>query len=134
MHISYTALSSTIGRFKTSQYRPISARISWKESKKNVTGYSVRVEGPDSTQVIPRRNTSVEISNLRPSTLYFFKVSAVTVAGTTPQRPYYWKSFFDKDTAQCDVLSKDDTTYGHNILAKMKDKGIIISTHVYTPI
>ena len=32
-----------------------------------------------------------------------------------------------------DVLRKDDTTYGH-ILAKMKDKGIIISMHVYTPI
>ena len=51
-----------------------------------ITGYSVRVEGPDSTQVIKRRNTSIEIRCLRPSTLYFFKVSAVTVAGTTPQR------------------------------------------------
>ena len=49
MHI-HTALSSTIGRFKTSQYHPTSARISWKESERTVSGYSVQVEGPDSTQ------------------------------------------------------------------------------------
>ena len=83
----HAALSNTVGRFKTSQYRPTSARISWKESEKIVTGYTVQVEGPDSTQVIPNIiNTYIEISDLRPTTLYFFKVSAVTVAGTTPQR------------------------------------------------
>ena len=83
----HTALFSTIGRFKTSPYHPTSAQISWKGDEKVVTGYSVQVEGPDSTQVIPRRiNTYVDILKLRPSTQYFFSVSAVTVAGTTPQR------------------------------------------------
>ena len=89
-----TALSNIIGRFKTSQYQyhPTLAQISWeavKEDDKTVSGYTVWVEGPDSTQVIPRSNkiTFVEISNLRPSTQYTFKVSAeITVAGTPPQR------------------------------------------------
>ena len=88
---SHTALSNTIGVFKTSQYHPISAQISWKAAKeddKTVTGYTARVEGPDSTQVIPISDdiTSVEILDLRPSTQYTFKVSAVTVAGTKPRR------------------------------------------------
>ena len=83
----HTALFNTIGRFKTSQYHPTSVWLSWKEDEKTVTGYSVQVEGPDSTQVIPRRiNPYVEISNLRPSTQYYYKISAMTVAGTTPQR------------------------------------------------
>jgi hypothetical protein len=56
--------------------------------KLSLHGYRARVEGPDSTQVIPRSYhiTSVEISDLKPSTQYTFKVSAVTVAGTTPRR------------------------------------------------
>ena len=87
MHI-HTALSNITGSFKTSQYHPTSARISWKsvQDVKTVTSYTVQVEGPDSTQEIPitcKYITSVEISDLRPSTQYMFKVSAVTVAGTT---------------------------------------------------
>ena len=86
---THTALSNIIGSFKTSQYHPTSARISWdavKKDDKTVTGYTVEVEGPDSTQEIPitcKYITSVEISDLSPSTLHTFKVSAVTVAGTT---------------------------------------------------
>ena len=61
--------------------------ISWDATKEEtVTGYTVQVEGPDSTQEIPvtcKYITSVEIADLRPSTQYTFKVSAVTVAGTT---------------------------------------------------
>ena len=55
---------------------------------KPVTGYRVQVEGPDSTQVIPRSDkiTSLEILDLRPSTQYTFKISAVTVEGTKVQR------------------------------------------------
>ena len=83
----HTALFNTIGRFKTSQYHPTSVRLSWKEDEKTGTGYSVQVKGPDSTQVIQRRiKPYVEISNLTPSTQYYYKVSAVTVSGTTPQR------------------------------------------------
>jgi hypothetical protein len=68
-----------------------SVRISWKsiqEDGKTVTGYRVQVEGPDSTQVVPISDnvTFVKISDLRPSTQYTFKVSAMTVAGTTPSR------------------------------------------------
>jgi hypothetical protein len=85
---THTDLSNTIGRFKTSQYHPTSARISWKKGEKTITGYRVRVEGPDSTQVFPISDcgTSICISDLRSSTQYTYKVSAVTVAGTTPQR------------------------------------------------
>ena len=88
---SHTALSNTIGSFKTSQYHPTSAQISWetvKEDDKTITGYTARVEGPDSTQVIPISDdiTSVEISDLKPSNQYTFEVSALTVADTKPQR------------------------------------------------
>ena len=88
---SHTALSNTIGSLKTSQYHPTSARISWealKEDDKTVSGYTLRVEGPDSTHMISISDatTSVEISDLRPSTQYTFKVSAVTVADTKPRR------------------------------------------------
>ena len=96
---SHTALSNTIGSLKTSQYHPASAQISWEAVKaddKTVTGYTARVEGPDSTQLIPISDdiTSVKISNLRPSTQYTFKVSAVTVADNKSRRgetsmPYY---------------------------------------------
>ena len=87
----HTALSNTIGRFKTSQYHPTSAQISWEaiqeeSDDKPVTGYRVQVEGPDSTQVIPISDNinSIEISDLRPSTQYIFKVSTVTVADIKP--------------------------------------------------
>jgi hypothetical protein len=91
---THTALSNTIGRFKTSQYHPASALISWKaaavqENVTTVTDYTVQVEGPDSTQVISRSEniTSVRISDLRPCTQYTFVVSAVTLAdSTTAQR------------------------------------------------
>ena len=84
-----TALSNTIGSFRTSQYHPISARISWKSVReRNATGYTVQVEGPDTTQEIPITSeyiTSLEISDLRASTQYTFEVSAVTGAGITPR-------------------------------------------------
>ena len=83
---THTALSNTIGNFKTSQNHPILARISWDTLKKDVT---VQVEGPDSTQEIPitcKYITSVEILDLRPSTQYTFKVSAVTITDTKSQR------------------------------------------------
>ena len=81
LHI-HTALSKIIGSFKTSQYHPTSVRISWnsiQEDDETVTGYTLQVEGPDSTQEIPitcSYITSIEISDLRPSTQYTFKVSA----------------------------------------------------------
>ena len=83
MHIHmHTALSNTIGSLKTSQYHPTSAWISgtgiWEDV---VIGYTVQVEGPDSTRVIPIRNVlyspSVEISDLLPSTQYTFEVRAM---------------------------------------------------------
>ena len=91
---THTALSNTVGSFKTSQYHPPSARISWEAVQKDiddrtVTGYTVQVVGPDSTQEIPITSeyiTFVDISNLWPSTKYAFIVSAVTAADTTPQR------------------------------------------------
>ena len=68
-----------------------------------ITGYSMQVEGPDTTRSIqiattvsksdqmPRPRslmkyacTSEEVSDLRPSTEYTFIVSAITVAGSGP--------------------------------------------------
>ena len=76
-----TVLSNTIGSLKTSQYYPTSVRISWAAIWEDVvTGYRVQVVGPDSTREIPIRNnysTSVEISDLLPSTQYTFEVRAM---------------------------------------------------------
>ena len=60
-----------------------------------ITGYSIQIEGPDTTRSIQTNTTvsktllwnphaSEEISDLRPSTEYSFTVSAVTVAGSGP--------------------------------------------------
>ena len=97
IHHTHSALSNTIGSFKTSQYdryHPISAKIFWKAVQeesdgKTITGYTVQIEGPDSTQVIPRNDkiTSLEILNLRSSTQYIFKVSTVTVVAGIPGKP-----------------------------------------------
>ena len=80
MHM-HTGLPNTIGSLKTSQYHPTSAWISWPAVREdNVTAYTIQVEGPDSTQEIPITNkysTSVEISDLFPSTQYAFKVRAL---------------------------------------------------------
>ena len=78
---AHTALSNTVGRFKTSQYHPISARIFWAAIWEDIViGYVVQIEGPDSKREIPIRNTystSVRVSDLLPSTQYTFEVSAV---------------------------------------------------------
>ena len=72
------------------------ARISWdtvKKDDKTVTAYTLQVEGPDSTQEIPitcKYITSIEISDLRPSTQYTFKVSAVTVTDTTGESSLHY--------------------------------------------
>ena len=78
---THTALSNTVGSLKTSQYQPTSAHIFWAAIRKNVViGYTVQVEGSDSTREIPVRNkhsTSVEISDFLPSTQYTFEVRAM---------------------------------------------------------
>ena len=83
MHM-HTAISNTVGRFKTSQYHPTSPQISWAPIEEDiVTGYIVQVVGPDSTQEIPVKNkhsTFVEVSNLSASTEYSFQVN--TMIGT----------------------------------------------------
>jgi hypothetical protein len=52
-----------------------------------ITGYTVQVTGPDFIREISipdSTTTSTEVSGLRPSTSYWFSVSAMTVAGTGP--------------------------------------------------
>ena len=52
-----------------------------------ITGYTVQVEGPDSSREFSVQNastTSVEVSGLKPFTSYTFHVSAMTKAGTGP--------------------------------------------------
>ena len=77
----HTALPNTIGSLKTSQCQPTSAQISWAIVQEDVViGYTVQVEGPDSTREIPIRNkysASVLITDLSPSTEYTFEVSAM---------------------------------------------------------
>ena len=59
------------------------------EDKQNntITGYTVQVVRPNSTQEIPVMDgnaTSYEVSDLRPNTTYTFGVSATTKGGTGP--------------------------------------------------
>ena len=73
---------------------PTTAELSWtplpvEKPKYNgvITGYTIQVEGPDSSREISIQNastTSVEVPNLRPFTSYTFHVSAMTKAGTGP--------------------------------------------------
>ena len=52
-----------------------------------ITGYIVQVAGPDFIREVLITNataTSTQVSGLRPSTSYYFSVSAMTVAGTGP--------------------------------------------------
>jgi hypothetical protein len=87
-----TVPSGTPGELLVSHSLPTSAQLSWTpvpEDKQNdtITGYTVQVEGPDSTQEIPVMDgnaTSYEISDLRSYTTYTFSVSAMTEAGTGP--------------------------------------------------
>ena len=84
--------SGTPGELLVSHSLPTSAQLSWTpvpEDKQNdtITGYTVQVEGPDSTQEIPVMDgnaTSYEVSKLRPYTTYTFSVSAITEAGAGP--------------------------------------------------
>ena len=89
---TYIALSNAVGRFKTSQYHPNSAWISWEAMREDlVIGYAVQVERPDSTREIPIRNnrsTSVRVSDLSPSTQYTFEVRAMkSKKSTSPTLP-----------------------------------------------
>ena len=71
---------------------PTTAALSWApppECGSEVTGYSVEVVGPNSTQKqeisIPGADVnSVEVTKLTPSTTYTFKVHATSRAGTGP--------------------------------------------------
>ena len=57
------------------------------EHNDDITGFTVQVEGPDSTREIPvmdRNATSYEVSDLRLYTTYTFSVSAMTEAGAGP--------------------------------------------------
>ena len=50
-----------------------------------ITGYTVQITGPDFTRDISITDataTSTEVSGLRPSTSYYFSVSAITAAGS----------------------------------------------------
>jgi hypothetical protein len=66
--------------------------LSWGTVPRNqqngeITSYSIQVEGPDSTRIIPTTEiytTFKAVSDLRPSTEYFFSVSAMTIAGSGP--------------------------------------------------
>ena len=71
---------------------PTSVKLSWGTVPKDqwngeITGYSIQVEGPDTTRNIPITGeyaTFKELFDLKPSTEYSFSVSAETVAGIGP--------------------------------------------------
>jgi hypothetical protein len=95
-----TVPSGTPGELLVSHSLPTSAQLSWTpvpEDKQNdtITGYTVKVEGPDCTPLMDGNatsyevlmdgnTTSYEVSDLRPYTTYTFSVSAMTKAGTGP--------------------------------------------------
>ena len=108
-HTCTTAPSGTPEWLTVGCSHPTSVRLYWMAVPRDqqngiITGYSIRIEGPDSTrniqttttvsgQVPPKRRssslkedtyTSKKVSGLRPSTEYTFSVSAKTVAGSGP--------------------------------------------------
>lgn len=89
---------------------PTTAELSWpplsEQQQNEITGYTVLVVGPDSTQeqAVDATANSFEVAGLKPSTLYTFKVfarsfsktgPAATISSTTPKGgeilidPYY---------------------------------------------
>ena len=92
MHIHLYSGCGIPSELKVSHSLPTSVQLSWTpvpEDKQNdtITGYTVQVEGPDSTQEIPVMDgnaTSYKVSDLRPYTTYTFSVSAMTEAGAGP--------------------------------------------------
>jgi hypothetical protein len=87
-----TVPSGTPGELFVSHGFPTSAQLSWTpvpedEQNDTITGYTVQVEGPDSTREIPVMDgnaTSYEVSDLKPYTIYTFGVSAMTEGGNGP--------------------------------------------------
>ena len=88
----YPAPSGSPGGLNVRHSLPTTAELSWSAvpvEKQNgaVTGYNVKVEGPDSPGEVPVHGagtTSIQIPRLRPFTSYTFNVSAMTKAGTGP--------------------------------------------------
>ena len=81
--------SDAPGELKVSHSLPTTAKLSWSplpKEKRNgvITGYKVQIEGPDLQREIQAEEVSVELSSLKPSTSYTFKISAMTKAGTGP--------------------------------------------------
>ena len=92
MHIHLYSGCGAPSELKVSHSLPTSAQLSWTpvpEDKQHdtITGYTVHVKGPGSTQEIPVMDgnaTLYEVSDLRPYTTYTFSISALTEAGTGP--------------------------------------------------
>ena len=88
----HTAPSSPPGGLTVTHSLPTTAQLSWtplpaEDQNGVITGYTVTVEGPDSTQTLTVPDsgaTSLEVPGLRPFTAYIFSVSAMTAAGTGP--------------------------------------------------
>ena len=92
-HASLPALPGEPGGLNVSHRLPTTAKLSWtpvpKEKQNGILiGYTVQVVGPDQSivyeQAISANATSIEVPNLNPFTLYTFKVSAKTEAGSGP--------------------------------------------------
>ena len=104
LHTHVSAPSGTPKWLTVGCSLPTSVQLSWGAVPKDqwngkITDYSIQVEGPNTTRHIqiatdqgilrPRSTiedtyTSKEVSDLRPSTKYSFRVSAKTVAGSGP--------------------------------------------------
>ena len=71
---------------------PTTAELSWspvplEKRNGNITGYTVKVVGPDSPGEIPVQGagtTYLQVEGLKPLSSYSFSVSAVTNAGSGP--------------------------------------------------
>ena len=95
MHIhvrTEPAPSGSPGGLSVRHKLPTTAELHWSPiavEKQNgvITGYTVKVVGPDSPREIPVQGactTSVEIPGLRPFTSYSFNISAMTKVGIGP--------------------------------------------------
>ena len=106
MHTHTTAPSGTPKWLTVGGNHPTSVQLSWgtvPEDQQNgeITSYSILVEGPGTTRnittisdwmppvyrphsLVEDAYTSEEVSDLKPSTKYYFSVSAKTVAGSGP--------------------------------------------------
>ena len=138
--LSLPAPSGEPGGLTVNYRLPTTTTLSWtpvpEEERNGVsTGYTVQVVGPDHSTVFERvvsaDATSIDIPNLNPFTLYTFKVSTKTEAGSGPAASTSSESVINIRDHYCLAYPFTQTRVIHNIIIQHTQSlhGLATSIH-----